>query len=88
MRTKTTKNKEILTAIKKACSRDAITLVTDVTSYLADILNPRLRTISGNLYSPTERADLMRTIQVMLDFGITMIQEKINEGNYDYKLEP
>ncbi|KAG7211889.1 hypothetical protein KM043_011100 [Ampulex compressa] len=77
-----------LKIVQRACGRDSFTLSTDIATYLPDLLSPRLRTVSGHLYSSKERDDLLRLVNILLEFGLTLIQEKTPEGSYDYKLDP
>ncbi|XP_011706225.1 PREDICTED: chromosome transmission fidelity protein 18 homolog, partial [Wasmannia auropunctata] len=55
---------------------------------MSDILAPRLRTVPSHLYSPKEKSDLARIINVMLDFGLSFVQEKNPQGGYIYNLDP
>ncbi|XP_014610820.1 PREDICTED: chromosome transmission fidelity protein 18 homolog [Polistes canadensis] len=85
---KITKNTSNLTAVKRNRGIDNITLIMDFTPILPDLLNPQIRTVSGHLYSSTEKANLSRVVNIMLDFGLTLVQEKNTEGRYEYKLNP
>ncbi|XP_071574574.1 chromosome transmission fidelity protein 18 homolog isoform X2 [Temnothorax nylanderi] len=85
---KSSKNMGILTAIRRVCGRDVFTLTTDIASFLPDILAPRLRTVPSHLYSPKEKADLARIVNVMLEFGLSFVQEKSLQGGYIYNLDP
>lgn len=40
------------------------------------------------MFRGKEKDDLMRLINIMLDYGLTYIQEKQSDGKYEYKLEP
>lgn len=70
------------------CGRDAFTLITDIASFLPTILAPKLRIVPSHLYSSKEKADLVRIINVMLDFGLSFVQEKNLQGGYIYNLDP
>lgn len=85
---KSAKNTGVLTAIRRVCGRDAFTLTMDIASFLPDLLSPKLRTVPSHLYSPKERADLTRIINVMLEFGLSFVQEKNSQGGYIYNLDP
>ncbi|XP_012539347.1 chromosome transmission fidelity protein 18 homolog [Monomorium pharaonis] len=85
---KTAKNTGILTAIRRVCGRDVFTLTTDIAGFLPDILAPKLRTVPSHLYSPKEKADLIRIINVMVEFGLSFVQEKSPQGGYVYNLDP
>ncbi|XP_072767686.1 chromosome transmission fidelity protein 18 homolog [Anoplolepis gracilipes] len=85
---KSAKNTGILTAIRRVCGRDALTLSTDIAGFLPDLLAPKLRTVPSHLYSAKEKADLARIVNVMLDFGLSFVQEKNSQGGYIYNLDP
>ncbi|KAL0100828.1 hypothetical protein PUN28_019304 [Cardiocondyla obscurior] len=85
---KLAKNFGILTEVRKVCGRDVLTLTTDVAAFLPDILAPKLRTVPCHLYSPKEKADLTRIVNVMIEFGLSFVQEKNLQGGYIYNLDP
>ncbi|XP_001603491.2 chromosome transmission fidelity protein 18 homolog [Nasonia vitripennis] len=82
------RNKAILTVTKKTSKIDMDTLVTDVLPFLPDIISPRLRSVNVQLYSPKEKAELEKLVNVMLDFGLSFVQEKRPEGGYEYLIDP
>ncbi|EZA52142.1 Chromosome transmission fidelity protein 18-like protein [Ooceraea biroi] len=82
------KNTGIVTAIRRVCGRDAFTLTTDIAGFLPDLLAPRLRTVPSHLYSSKEKADLARIVDLMLEFGLSFVQEKNPQGGYIYNLDP
>lgn len=78
----------VLMQCKKTSKADLQTLVSDIFPYLPDLLTPQLRSVNVQLYSPSEKAELERLVNTMLDFGLTFTQEKKPEGGYEYKLDP
>ena len=78
----------MLNATKRSYGRDIQTLALDVAPFISELLTPRLRSVSGTLYSPSERADLVRLINVMLDLGLSLVQFKKDDGSYDYIFDP
>ncbi|XP_011053848.1 PREDICTED: chromosome transmission fidelity protein 18 homolog [Acromyrmex echinatior] len=85
---KSAKNTGILTAVRRVCGRDVFTLTTDIAGFLPDILTPKLRTVPSHLYSSKEKSDLARIINVMLEFGLSFVQEKNSQRGYIYNLDP
>ncbi|KAK0168430.1 hypothetical protein PV327_002232 [Microctonus hyperodae] len=85
---KLTKNMAIVSSAQKACGRDAQTIILDIAPCLFELLNPRLRAVAINLYSTTERNELNRLINVMLDLGLSFIQEKNEDGSMNYNIDP
>ncbi|XP_043467460.1 chromosome transmission fidelity protein 18 homolog isoform X2 [Leptopilina heterotoma] len=85
---KLTRNRAILTTSQKSCRIDKLTLTLDISPLLPELLAPRLRSVSAHLYSSKEKAELMHLVNVMLDYGLTLIQEKKPEGGFEYNLEP
>ncbi|XP_051170661.1 chromosome transmission fidelity protein 18 homolog isoform X2 [Leptopilina boulardi] len=88
MNQKLMRNKTILTMSQKSCGIDKLTLTLDIAPLLPELLTPRLRSVSAHLYSWKEKAELMHLVNVMLDYGLTLIQEKKPEGGFEYNLEP
>ncbi|KAK2577163.1 hypothetical protein KPH14_003320 [Odynerus spinipes] len=82
------KSTNILTIMRRICGMDNITLIIDITPTLPDLLNPQIRTVSGHLYTEKEKTHLSRVVNIMLDFGLNLVQEKSAEGKYEYKLDP
>ncbi|XP_076672404.1 chromosome transmission fidelity protein 18 homolog, partial [Andrena cerasifolii] len=78
----------ILTTIHRSSGRDSTILAVDIAPYLPDLLCPRLRTVSGHLYSAKERVDIARLVNVLIEYGLTFTQDKNFDGTYDYKLDP
>lgn len=85
---KITNSTNILATIRRTCGIDNTTLIIDIASILPDLLNPQIRTISGHLYTSKEKTYLSRVVNIMLDFGLNLIQEKNLEGRYEYRLDP
>lgn len=85
---KSAKNTGILTAIRRVCGRDIFILATEIASFLPDLLTARLRTVPSHLYSSKEKADLVRIVNIMLEFGLSFVQEKGSQGGYIYNLDP
>lgn len=88
MNQKLERNKAILTVTKKTSKIEATTLVTDVLPFIPDIISPRLRSVNIQLYSAKEKAELEKLVNVMLDFGLSFVQEKKPDGGYEYLIDP
>lgn len=78
----------IVSSAQKSCGRDAQTIILDIAPCLFELLNPRLRAVAINLYSTKERIELNRLINVMLDLGLSFIQEKSEDGSMNYNIDP
>ncbi|KAI7825988.1 P-loop containing nucleoside triphosphate hydrolase protein [Gamsiella multidivaricata] len=52
------------------------------------ILSPFLRPVNKQLIKPEERAVLMRLVDIMIHFQLTFVQEKTEDGQFLYRLEP
>ena len=63
-------------------------LLTDVIPPLLEIIRPQLRPVNSQLYSAKEKAQIKTLIDNMLSFSLTYQQEKNDEGQYRYDLEP
>ncbi|XP_045317468.1 chromosome transmission fidelity protein 18 homolog isoform X1 [Leopardus geoffroyi] len=63
-------------------------LVLDVLCLLLDILAPKLRPVSTQLYSTREKQQLAGLVGTMLAYSLTYRQERMPDGHYVYRLEP
>ncbi|XP_054723960.1 chromosome transmission fidelity protein 18 homolog, partial [Uloborus diversus] len=63
-------------------------LILDIFPFLLEIIKPSLRPVSTQLYSQREMKELQRVIQLMLAFNLNYRQERLQDGTYNYVLEP
>ncbi|KAK2493143.1 hypothetical protein MC885_008899 [Smutsia gigantea] len=63
-------------------------LVLDTLCLLLDILTPKLRPVSTQLYSAREKQQLASLVGTMLAYSLTYRQERTPDGLYVYRLEP
>uniref|UniRef100_A0A673U788 Chromosome transmission fidelity protein 18 homolog n=1 Tax=Suricata suricatta TaxID=37032 RepID=A0A673U788_SURSU len=63
-------------------------LILDALCLLLDILAPKLRPVSTQLYSTREKQQLASLVGIMLAYSLTYRQERMSDGHYVYRLEP
>ncbi|KFO34757.1 chromosome transmission fidelity protein 18 homolog [Fukomys damarensis] len=63
-------------------------LILDTLCLLLDILAPKLRPVSTQLYSAGEKQQLSSLVSTMLAYSLTYRQERTPDGQYLYRLEP
>ncbi|KAM4819966.1 LOW QUALITY PROTEIN: chromosome transmission fidelity protein 18 homolog [Thomomys bottae] len=63
-------------------------LVLDALCLLLDVLAPKLRPVSTQLYSAREKQQLSSLVGTMLAFSLTYRQERTPDGQFLYRLEP
>lgn len=63
-------------------------LVLDTLCLLLDILVPKLRPVSTQLYSTREKLQLASLVATMIAYSLTYRQERTPDGQYVYSLEP
>ncbi|XP_076434244.1 chromosome transmission fidelity protein 18 homolog isoform X3 [Peromyscus maniculatus bairdii] len=63
-------------------------LVLDTLCLLLDVLAPKLRPVSTQLYSAREKQQLSSLVGTMLAYSLTYHQERTPDGQYFYRLEP
>ncbi|XP_045396998.1 chromosome transmission fidelity protein 18 homolog isoform X1 [Lemur catta] len=63
-------------------------LVLDALCLLLDILAPKLRPVSTQLYGAREKQQLASLVGTMLAYSLTYRQERTPDGQYVYRLEP
>jgi chromosome transmission fidelity protein 18 len=61
---------------------------TELLSPFLRIISPNLRPVNKQLIKPDERVILQRLVETMIHFRITFVQEKTEDGQFVYRLEP
>ncbi|KAG0011566.1 hypothetical protein BGZ80_000592 [Entomortierella chlamydospora] len=61
---------------------------TELLSPFLRILSPYLRPVNKQLIKPDERLVLQRLVDIMIHFQLTFVQEKTEDGQFIYRLEP
>ena len=67
---------------------DGPSFLLDSLSLIKCILCPILRSVSIQLLTPKEKADLLHVVEVMADLGLAYTQLKAVDGTYQYQMEP
>ncbi|KAJ3087234.1 Chromosome transmission fidelity protein 18 [Quaeritorhiza haematococci] len=92
MATKTTSN--ILSAFVSGLDphlqhwKNGTAIATELVPYLLRIISPELRGVNIQLIKPHERETLSRLVDVMVSFKLSYEQEKVDDGQYGYRMEP
>ncbi|XP_050392503.1 chromosome transmission fidelity protein 18 homolog [Patella vulgata] len=94
MRTKQTKSDnlvgsmmaDMLPTVKRFVNTTA--MVMDVIPPLMDIIQPTLRPVNTQLYSAREKEEMANLIRIMIAYNMTYHQEKQEDGQYNYSIEP
>ncbi|KAG8312262.1 Chromosome transmission fidelity protein 18 [Homalodisca vitripennis] len=63
-------------------------LVLDTLPLLLEVIVPNLRPVSLTLYSSKEKEELQHVISVMIDYNLTYTQERTQDGNFVFNLDP
>ncbi|KAI9143128.1 P-loop containing nucleoside triphosphate hydrolase protein [Paraphysoderma sedebokerense] len=63
-------------------------LVLELLSYLARIVTPNIKSANAQVMRPMEKQSLKNLVQILVSFRITLVQEKIGEGQYGFRIEP
>ncbi|KAM5227317.1 LOW QUALITY PROTEIN: chromosome transmission fidelity protein 18 homolog [Ctenodactylus gundi] len=63
-------------------------LLLDTLCLLLDVLTPKLRPVSTQLYSAREKQQLSSLVGTMLAYSLSYHQERAPDGQYHYRLEP
>ncbi|KAH9505293.1 Chromosome transmission fidelity protein 18 [Bulinus truncatus] len=67
---------------------NAQTIVLDLLTPLLEILQPTLRPVNTQLYSNREKEELSNVVKIMMAYNMTYRQEKTQDGQYIYALDP
>ncbi|XP_077300481.1 chromosome transmission fidelity protein 18 homolog [Arctopsyche grandis] len=63
-------------------------LILDSLPLLPHIISPSLRPVNVQLYSEKEKREMNTVVGVMLDYGLQYVQERTQDGTYNYVLDP
>ncbi|XP_034948783.1 chromosome transmission fidelity protein 18 homolog [Chelonus insularis] len=85
---KLAKNRALITTTQRSYGSDIQVITLDIAPLLFELLTPKLRPVASNLFSTREKMDLERLLNVMLDLGLSYVQEKKEDGSMSYELEP
>ncbi|PHZ17356.1 P-loop containing nucleoside triphosphate hydrolase protein [Rhizopus microsporus ATCC 52813] len=55
---------------------------------LMHVISPDLRPVNKQLIKPEEKKVLARLVDIMIEYGLSFIQERTEDGQFLYKLEP
>uniref|UniRef100_F6PPP3 AAA+ ATPase domain-containing protein n=1 Tax=Ciona intestinalis TaxID=7719 RepID=F6PPP3_CIOIN len=70
------------------CFTTHVTSVLDLLPHLLAIMMPSFRPINMQLYSANEKLQLQDLVRSLLAYNLTFIQERNEDGQYNYVLEP
>ncbi|KAG2224906.1 hypothetical protein INT45_010855 [Circinella minor] len=63
-------------------------IATEIAPRLLHIMSPDIRTVNKQLFKAHEKEMLETLVNVMIEFGLTFLQEKNEDGQFVYKLDP
>lgn len=64
------------------------TLVTELQPYLNRIISPDVKMAGNAVTKPEERVIFDKLIRIMSQFGLSFVQDKNEDGQWSFKLEP
>uniref|UniRef100_A0A6P7GI80 Chromosome transmission fidelity protein 18 homolog n=1 Tax=Diabrotica virgifera virgifera TaxID=50390 RepID=A0A6P7GI80_DIAVI len=72
--------------IRAHCHR--LSLLLDILPLIVAIITPNFRPVSLHLYTKEEKENMLRVVNIMIDYNLNYIQERLPDGNYVFNLEP
>lgn len=69
-------------------SFNADTLVTELVPYLTRIISPDVKMTGSSVTKPEERVVFEKLVTLMKHFGLAFVEDKNEEGQWSFKLEP
>lgn len=63
-------------------------VIHELVPLLMHIITPDIKPVNQQLIKSAEKAQLVRLIDIMIEFGLSFIQEKTEDGQFLFKLEP
>ena len=73
---------------KAKCFSSRTSLIRDILPCLLEIMKPNLRPVNTQLYTKSEKELLQNLITVFITYNLNYVQEKSEDGQYIYKLDP
>ncbi|XP_039265206.2 chromosome transmission fidelity protein 18 homolog [Styela clava] len=70
------------------CFTTAQTAILDSIPYILAIMTPTIRPVNQQLFSPAEKKLLKDLVSTMLSYNLSYRQERNEDGQYNYVLEP
>jgi len=93
-RAKLAKNHNILASVvaemapqARAFSNNTV-MVRDLLPLLTSVIQPSIRPVNTQLYSQREKRELTNLVDVHIMYNLTYQQERNEEGQYEYKMDP
>lgn len=87
--------KQIFNSLKKGITNASLRgigsgneIIIDTVSLLKLIVNPEIRSVSMHLLTEKEKNELQHTVEIIADFGLTLIQLQTVDSTYTYRFEP
>ncbi|THH26598.1 hypothetical protein EUX98_g7590 [Antrodiella citrinella] len=89
--------KSLARGIRTACTRHGgayrhftsdVVLQLEFAPYINRIISPPLRPVNRQVIKPDERALLSRLVDIMVSLELRFIQDKSEDGQYMYRLDP
>eukprot|EP00794_Sanderia_malayensis_P009084 gene9084-10053_t len=77
---------EVRPNVKRVISNDS--LISDLLPYLYEVIHPTLRPVNIQLYSQSEKQNLLDLISIMISYNLTYQQERNIDGQFTYVLQP
>lgn len=71
---------------RRYLNRDMI--ANELVPLLMHVISPDLKPVNQQLIKPAEKARLDRLVTIMIEFGLSFVQEKNEDGQFIFKLEP
>ncbi|KAK4510055.1 uncharacterized protein ATC70_006224 [Mucor velutinosus] len=71
---------------RRFLNRDMI--ANELVPLLMHVISPELKPMNQQLVKPAEKIKLDRLVHIMIEFGLSFVHEKNEEGQYVFKLEP
>lgn len=75
-------------SVRAKCFLTKETTILDLLSPLIYITQPTLRPVNTQLYTESERNELRRVINTLIEYNLNYSQQRTVDGSYEYVLEP
>ena len=72
--------------VQKAWTRSSVS--TELLPFLSLVIAPEMKSINIQLLKQDEKKELASVVDNLVSFGLKLVQQKADDGQYVYRLEP
>lgn len=63
-----------------------LTLILDILPFLVIVIVPKFRPVNIHLYTQEEKDNMLKLVNIMIDYNLNYVQERQNDGTFAFNL--